>query len=120
MRTLRSAFIPTLFMFIAIGGYALTRASAGERLSMFAMLIATAFGAIEFVRTGMLLYQRCPRRIVAMHLLNACGASLMGYSYVATNDAVPFAVGAMLFAAGMVMWQQHLRLHANTGQATGV
>jgi hypothetical protein len=115
MRILRSDSISILVMFAMIGGYSLTRAPAGERLSMFAMLIAAAFGAIEFVRAGRLLFERSARWVVTLHLLNACGASLMSYSYVAINEAMPFAVGAMFFAAGMVMWQQHLRVRADTG-----
>ncbi|MEX2154178.1 MAG: hypothetical protein WD825_12635 [Gemmatimonadaceae bacterium] len=120
MRIFRSDSIPTLVMFMTIGGYSLIRAPAGERLSMFAMLIAAAFGAIEFVRAGRLLFERSARRVVTLHLLNACGASLMSYSYVAMDEAIPFAFGAIFFATGMLMWQQHLRMHADTGQATGL
>ena len=101
---------PALLMIVMMAAYVLWRVAPAQRLGTFAMLALTAFAGAQLVTVAsMLLDKETARRRILPHALSMAGALLMALSYLDARRTLLFAVGASVFAAGMLLWHRGLR-----------
>jgi len=105
MKLLRAVSYPATPLLLLSAAYVILRIQPGNRMHVFSVLLMTSIGVAEVVLAISHALQRRPVRLVIVHFLTAIGALLLGYA--ALNQALfgPFAIGAVLFGVGALLWR---------------
>lgn len=98
---------PATLMIAIAGVYVAVRVAPGHRLQTFAMLAMTSVGITELVMAATRVGRGTTFGYLGVaNVVTGLGALVVGYSLLGKVSAIPFGIGALLYAAGAIIWQR--------------
>lgn len=105
MKLFRAVSYPATPLLLLSAAYVILRVQPGNRMHVFSVLLMTSIGVAEVILAISNALQRRHARLVFAHGLTAIGALLLGYAALNQAVFVPFAIGAVLFGVGALLWR---------------